>query len=337
LRDIINPEQAGELTPKCWVKLQFFPYFTVGILQEIVISINTFPVSNRRMIKTNIIRDNFSKMTILTSELGEKLLAIDSIIDNRGRALTSDMVTGSNDAGTYHLETINNVFIEELGLVDYVEQLLDLMDDERAVFSGINKDRVTEVLADLTSNNSEGTRKTGSNTRNKGEEVTRLSVNPYEHTAMVNLDYWVTYGEHINITSEKIFTADKTTRLDGLTAVSLCEMHGAKEFSDIQDIMSIDRYIFTSKDRIITEHNIKCFCESELGRAIEKVEVKLDGKISPKPQEGIIRVINVNLTPSAGYSDLLYQKGTLRNLKVRLEKRSPDDFVYEINILDGAL
>lgn len=335
LQDIINPEQGGNLRPKHWISLQFSPYFTVDMLQNIVVAINSFPVSNRRFMKTTIIKDNLSKMTTLSSDRGEKLLSVDSIIDNKNHHFVSDTVTGNSEAGTYHLETVNRVFIEELDIIDYIEQLLDLMDDERSVFTGVNKDKVTEVLSVFSNIGNEGAQKTGINNRNKGEEITRLSINPYENTLNANVGYWVTYGKHLNniISAERIFTPDKTSKLDGLLAVSLCEVHGAKEFTDIQDIMSIDRYIFTSKDRVITEHNIKCFCESELGRAIEKVEIKLDGKISPKPNEGIVRVININLFPSKGYSGSLYQKGVLKSLKVRLKERSPDDFLYEINVL----
>ncbi|NDV78475.1 type VI secretion system baseplate subunit TssF [Dysgonomonas sp. 511] len=333
LKDIINLEQVSDLKPKYWVKLQFLSYFTVDILQNIVIAVNTFPVSNKKLMKTNIIRENLSKMTMLSSELGEKLLSIDSITDNRDRSFTLDVITGNNDPGTYHLESVNKVFIEEFGLTDYIEHLLDMMDDERTVFSAIDKDKVTQVMSTLANTGNEDAQKTDINNRNTGEEITQLLISPYKNTSMVNVSYWVTYGKHLNnIPSGKIFTSDKTAKIDGLIAQSLCEVYGAKEFTDIQDIMSIDRYLFTSKDRIITEHNIKCFCESELGRAIEKVEISLGGKISPKPKEGIIRVVNITLYPSAGYPDLLCRKGTLKSLKVRLQERSPDDFIYNINI-----
>jgi hypothetical protein len=334
LGNIIHPEQTGELRPKYWGNLQFSPYFTPKYLRDMIIAINTFPVSNKRLIKTTIIKSNLSKTTLLPCEPGEKLLSVDSLIDNRERNLVLDVVVGSSEDGTYHLETINRAFVEEYGLIDYIEQLLDLMDDKRSVFSGINKDQAAEGLSALTNITNEDNRKVDVNDRSKGDGTTYLSINPYKNTSTVNVSYWVTYGKHLNdIPAKKVFMPDKTPRFDGLTAVSLCELQGAKEFTDIRDIMSIDKYIFTSKDRIITEHNIKCFCESELGRIVEKVEVRLDGKISPKPYEGIVRVINIYLTPSVGYRDLLYQKGTLKNLKVRLQKRSPEDYNYNIEII----
>ena len=332
LKDIIDTEAVEEMDPKYWIKLQFLPYFTADILKDITIDVNTFPVSNKKLLKTTVIQSSLSKITTLPTGSGEKLLFVDAMVDNRGRDFVSDMIADNSGAGTYHIEITNSVFIEELTLADYVEQLLDLIDDERTVFSGINRDMVTLTLSSLTEMRDKVARKVDSDYRDK-KSVARLSVNPYENTISVNVDYWATYGKDLNnIPAGKAFAPDKTTKLNGLMAVSLCEVHGAREFSDIQDIMSINKYIFTSKDRIVTEHDIKCFCESELGQAVEKVEVGLGEKISPKPREGIIRVIDISLTPSAGTLNSLYQKGFLKSLKVRLQERSSADYIYNIKI-----
>jgi hypothetical protein len=334
VKGMMDEKEADSLPPKHWLCLEFPSYFTADILQDMDMAINAFPVVNRRLIETVIPKNNLLKTTTLTSELGEKLLSVESVTDDKKRTLLPDTITGNNEVGTYHIETIYDAFIEKFSLTDYVEQLLDLVDDERAVFSDINRDKIEQVLFELTENDGTGTNKSDSNNRSREDEISCLSLNPHEKTNAVDLRYWLTYGERINdIPSEKIFTPDKTSTFDGLFATSLCEIHGAKEFTDIQDIMSINKFIFTSKDRIISEHNIKYFCESELGRAIEKAEVELGGKISPKPKEGLVRVLNINLTPSKGNSDLLYRKGVLKSLKMRMENRSPEDYLYEIRIV----
>lgn len=336
LSEVLQGSKTDALKPKYWIKLLFPSYFTPQHLTDIFIAVNAFPVSNKRLISQTIIKDNFTSMITLSSEQGEKLQAIDAIVDNKGREFVSERESGHNEAGTYHLETINKVFLEEYSLIDYMEQLLDLIDDERAVFTGLDKDQVGETLLSLTKAEGEDEKKTDYNNKHKGESLTRLQINPYEDTSTIKLDYWVTFGDQVdNIPAKKLFDADRTGKLEGMTALSLCEVYGSKEFTDIQDLMSIDKYIFTSKDRIITEHNIRTFCESELGKAIEEVEIKLDGKISPKPKEGIIRVIKLTLIPSVGHPDLLYKKGVLKSLKTRLEQRSPSDFVYDISIKDS--
>jgi hypothetical protein len=335
LENIINPEQAESLKPKYWINLVFSPYFTVNMLKDMDIAVNVFPVSNYRTVKTSIGQGDLSKVTMLASEQDEKLLSIESIIDDKGRNLELDVVAGHSDAGIYHLEAVNNIFIEELGLVDYIEQLLSLIDEERAVFSEINKEQVAQALSVLTSNSNKEIQKFEINNKNKEETTSCLSINPHKETMLVNLEYRITYGDFINdISAGRTFTTDKSKKLEGLTATSLSEIHGGKEFNDIQDIMSVNRYIIASGSRLVTKEDIEFFCRSELGRAIEKVEVELGGKISPKPKEGLVRVLNVNLTPSKGNPELLYCKGVLKNLKMRMLQRSPDEYRYEIKIVE---
>jgi hypothetical protein len=330
---IITPEQAEELKPQYWINFVFSPYFTADMLQEMDIVVNAFPVSNYRVMQTSISKDNLSRTTMLVAGREEKLLSIDSITDDKGNHFKSDVSVGHNDAGTYHLETVNDVSIEELGLVDYIEHLLDLMEEERSVFSDINKEKVVQALSALTGSSDKEEQKIEINRKNKGAAASYLSIGPYQDTEAVNVQYRVTYGEYINrIPAGKKFTSDKSPKLNGLSATSICEIHGAKDFADIQDVMSVNSYILTSKDRIVTEHNIKSFCESELGRAVEKVEIELGGKKSPKPKEGLVKVLNINLIPSKENPESLCQKGVLKSLKTRLQQRSPDDYRYEIKI-----
>jgi hypothetical protein len=193
-------------------------------------------------------------------------------------------------------------------------------------------------MTSITNSDEGNVKKVHKNNKIDNPEIGRISITPHENINSASIAYWVTYGELTNgISSGEMFFPNKTSPLDGLVAMSLCEVHGAKEFSDIQDIMSANKYVITSKDRIITEYNIKSFCESELGRVIEKVEIELGGKISPKPKEGLIRVLNLNLTPSREYPELIYRKGILKDLKVRLQQRSPDNYNYVINIVQPII
>ena len=333
LFSLLDEERTTILPHRYWVKFVFPAYFTHEHLTDIFVAVNAFPVSNKRLVTTTVIRDNLAKMNILPSYLGEKLLSVESVIDSRGLELFDDIQAKSHELDTYHLETTNRIFIEEHDLTDYLEQLQDIIEDERSVFTGIDKDQVADTLTILKSTENKEIQKKDTNDRGKSGEVSRLSVVAKNDISFVRIDYWLTLGEHIgNIPAGKLFEADKSGRLDGFTAISLIDVYGSKEFKDIQDIMSIDRYIFTSKDRIITEHNIKAFCESELGKAIEEVEIKLGGKISPKPKQGIIRVIRIILIPSSTFPNLLYTKGVLKSLKIRIEQRSPSDFIYDISI-----
>lgn len=338
LQAIIDMEAIGDMKPTYWIQLLFRPNFTVEDLEHIIIAINTFPVSNKKYRRITITKENLEKATSLPSDVGEKLLSVDSVTDSRHNSYLPDTLTGTNDAGTYHQETVNDIFLEDRNLTDHIEELLDLIDEERVAFPTIDKDKVGRIMTSITNSDEGNVKKVHKNNKIDNPEIGRISITPHENINSASIAYWVTYGELTNgISSGEMFFPNKTSPLDGIVAMSLCEVHGAKEFSDIRDMMSINKYILTSKDRIITEHNIISFCESELGRAIEKVEIELGGRISPKPKEGLIRVINLNITPSQEYPELIQHKGILKDLKVRLQQRSPDNYNYVINIVQPII
>ena len=336
LSELIDPEAVGDLKPMYWVQLQFRPNFTTKDLGRALIAVNTIPVLNKKFRKIKISREQLNKTAVLPSDVGEKLLSIDAVMDQKLNTYVQDMEVGNNDQGTYHLEVFNPIFAEDQTLADHMEQLLDLIDEERVAFPHIDKDQIEQIMTSITKTDEESSKKVNRNIKTDSSETGWILVNPHEYATTVKVDYWVTYGELINgIAAGGTFIPHKTSSLDGLVAMSLCEIHGGKEFTEIEDVMLINRYIFTSKDRIITEHNIKCFCQSELGRALDKVEIELGGKISPKPKEGLIRVINLKLTPSIEYPEMIYRKGVLKDLKVRLEQRSPDSYNYVIQVIDN--
>lgn len=332
LLEVLDAEKMPALHPKYWFRIVFPAYFTHDHLSDLFITTNAFPVSNKRLITRLIIKDNLSTMNILPSEIGEKLLDVESVIDNWGRHYNRGLHKDNSEFGTFQMDATNNVFIEDHNLIDCLQQLQDIIEDERTVFSGVDKVQVEETLAVLEKEKKDKG-KADVNDRVKEDGDDKVGIIPYETSTVTKINYWVTFGALIDyVPSRKLFNADKGGRLDGLLALSLGEVYGAREFTDIQDIMSVDRYIFTSKDRIVTEHNIRTFCESELGRAIEGVEIKLEGKISPRPKEGVVRVIKLSLIPSVGHPELLQKKGVLKSLKTRLQKRSPSDFIYDIEI-----
>ncbi len=332
LQGIIDPEAAGDIKPLYWIELLFRPNFSAEDLGGMLIAVNTFPVANKKYRKQSVAKDKLEKAYSLPSDIKEKLLAVDSVTDSENRNYRPDISAGRSE-GTYHLEMIRNLSLDGQGLIDHIERLLDLIEEERVAFPDIDKDKAGNIITSIENTEDDNIKKADDNTRLDNAEIGRISVTPYENAEFVNIGYWVTYGELTNgIPAGEIFFPNKASPLDGLVAVSLCEIHGGKEITDIRDILYINQYVITSKDKIITEHNILSFCKSELGQALGKAGMELGAKISPKPKEGLIKVINLKLAPAEAYPGLLYRKGVLRDLKIRLQQRSPDHYNYEIII-----
>lgn len=173
-----------------------------------------------------------------------------------------------------------------------------------------------------------------SNDNKINKEIIASFVVQSEKSNFINMQYWVSNSELVNgIKAGTTFMCEKDSGLDNNSIFSLTEVHGAKEFTTMEDVRGMFFYLYTSKDRLITAHNLQTFCKIELGEWINDVVIKLIGVISPKPQEGIISAVNVQLIPSESGLLFLKQKGVLKDLLVRMKKRSADDVNYRLSIL----
>lgn len=329
LDEIIDPEKIGELKPMYWIKLDFSPVFTPEHLKDIVIAVNTFPVLNQKLEKTIIIKDNFHKAIPLEAGMEEKFLAVEYVKDDRERLLTGIAGANNNQTASYYLKTVNPFFSEEISLKDFIGLMVDKLEEERTAFVDFNKEEISRLLTSLT------LRSANNNTSSEKESQisAHIQVRPDEKANHINVGYWLTYGELLNgIRGGKSFLPDKNSKLDGCPVISLCEIHGAKEFKDIRELITIDRFIFNSRDQIITEYDIISFCQSELGSTVEKVKLNLIQDISIKPYEAMIRILEICLTPTK-HKQPAFEKGVLKSLMTRLKERSPNDYNYRIKII----
>lgn len=335
LKAIIDPEKTGELKPALWIKLVFNQAFEPADLKDIVVAVNTFPASNKKLKVTTIIKDNLLKITPLTSDKGEKLLSIDSVKDDRDKEFSGSVSVEKSQSGSYLVSTVNKLYDEEFNLSDVVELLLDKLEEDKTAFPDLDTQRISRLLSSIYSTGEDDSKKIDINSKENKELIARIFINPYKTTTSVNVFYWATYGKILNgIRAGKIFLPDKNSSMDGYTALSLCEIHGAREISDLKDIKAINHFIVNSKGDIITDDDIISFCESELGKYVENIGFNLTERESIKPLEGIIRVLEISLKVSAQHPRKIYQKGVLKSLKARLKKRSPIDYNYTIKVLE---
>ncbi|MFV0507410.1 MAG: hypothetical protein ACK5L5_12045 [Bacteroidales bacterium] len=329
LFDSFSVEQKELLSPKIWMKLEFFPYINLQMLQEMQLLFNVFPVTNRRLMKTSISKNSFSNGNVLDSAIGEELLAINTVIDAEKQPYQER--ENINDIGTFMVDNINRVRIGSLSVVEYVEQLLDRIDEERVAFKGINRDLVEETLFLIKGDEAFNESKAKRNARKVASTLSKVYINAHEDIRNASADYWVTYGESINLMPVKLnFQPDKINNLERIVAHNITPIDGAKAYTRFQDLIAIDRYLLSSKDRIVSAVDVENFCKAELRDAVDTITVRLEGKESPMPKQGLVKVIRVELRSN---KNELNRYGTLRSLKTRMQKRSPGDYVYDIIVM----
>ena len=335
IKEHVNGEQVADMPSMLWIRLQFLPAFLPADLDNIHIAINTFPASNKKLAHIPIIKDNLETTTILPGNRYEKLLDVDVVLDQEGTHYLPEVKSFSDIPGTYHLDKTNRMFQEEYNLTDIIERLRDVIQDEKVAFPEMDVDLLDNVMSAIESSESGVFDRTGKNKRDDNKIIGKINFSPLDKTSEIAVKYWLTFGESLNgIPAGKAFSTHKNSPLHGVEAMTITEIHGSKEFKDIKELPSINKYMLTSKNKIFTDHDILSFCECELNDMIKTVEVKLGNKVSLKPNEGLVRSIHINLYPHPKYPEKIRTKGVLRRLKTQLYQRSPRHYNYTINIIE---
>ena len=336
IASLFNPEDLTDMKPKYWVELKFHYYIQPLDMNQIIVALNTFPVSNKQLSIQKVNKEYLKDSVYLLADKCEKLQEITSVTDSNNTIYTPCTTIGDEISGTYYFKPTDRLHIQNMEIQDYIEEITDLIDSEKTAFPRIDIEKINEAIHTISSLKLGTENKIDSNEKNRQKvEIDRLLIYPVENSEYVNIQYWTSFGEIMNnIPSGKKYVP----QLEGMTGLSdatgLSTICGGKDFGDVEDLLIINKYLLTSSDRLITEDNISTFCEMELGKAIEKVEIELKGKISPRPKEGMIRTIEIRLYPSDRYPELIYQKGILRNLLTRMKQRSPFDYDYTITVIN---
>lgn len=335
LNAVFDHNDVTDLTPKYWIQLKFHHYIIPEDLNRISIALNTFPVSNKRNHSIKVTESLLDAMTSLYAGKSEKLLEVYSVKDSGNVSYQPHILDEHKVSGTYHIEAVNPTRIQGLDVMDYMEQIMDLAHSERVAFPTIDTDKVARTIQSIA--------KLGTNTGSKQEinekkkhttEVGKILLSPHDNPIHVNIQYSSTFGELINgLPSGEQFAPQMTDQTVDAVGISLTDICGGKEFSDLDSLLAVNMYILTSNDKLVTEDNIASFCEIELDKSISKVEVEATVKHSPRPREGMISTIEIRLFPSDRFPELIQQKSLLRDLLVRMKKRSPEHYDYTIKIM----
>lgn len=331
LQSIIPFDVANSNAYGYWFCIRFPSQFSTNDLNKFIILTNAFPVLNRRYNELRQTEDEIDGIISLPSQVGEEFLEIDHIKDNNNinyTSLDTENIIGNSG---YTIEPIRKKMIEDPRIYNYLERMSDIIEDEKTAFPEIDKEKITHVLNSISSIRKNEQQREGINKLNEFAEIARLQIKTQEDTIQnIQIYYWSTLAKHVNDFIDTELMADKVPELNKSNAILLTPVQGAKSFYDTESLKAINRFYLTSKNRILTKHNIISFCLLELGGYAQNIEVTRKVKISPSFSEGLINIIEIQIIPSENSNEYFKQKQVLKDLKLRLQKRSPLYFNYEL-------
>jgi hypothetical protein len=329
------PERVREQEPQYWIKVTFPTFFKTDELNDIAIHLNAFPVSNKNLKYKTLDRNkNLTGIAALTLSEGEHFFDIAKVEDSHGREYRylPYALSGKKQGGTYTLNRGNPERFGRKQLTTMLESLISMMHSELAIFLALKTDNLRNVLTDIEQGiHSIQNRMENNNSRMNGSPV-YLLIDAEEEDPYIYIDYWTTNCEAANeLPYGSVLHPVHFIPVERDSCVLLKKVKGGKSIPKNKDMLLAYKHALTTHDRLYSATDYENYCRMKFGSKLQQVEIRRGITCSAKPKEGLVRTIDICLTPFPEYMEMMLSPLTKGELKLELEKRSP--YLYNFRIL----
>ncbi|MBE7661046.1 type VI secretion system baseplate subunit TssF [Tenacibaculum finnmarkense genomovar finnmarkense] len=337
--EVFNQEDIEEYDKELfWLEISFSVAFTKEELDKITISTNTFPIVNRKKsYKQHSLKRN-GKIVSLYFKEKEYFLNAESLIDNEGRvyknALKNDI---NNMEGSFSLYFGDIEQFDERNAKYILSDVIQTVREEGSSFSAMGYDLLNSYLEDLNDKLDALERKVNfrfKDVSNNNEKV-YLQTIPYKTSDTYECVYWTTNAGLANgIKEGALLSQYQIIDLESDSIRLLTDTVGGAVKKGTKEKISSFRYGLLSKDRIVSNEDIKEFMYVTIGDVVKSVSVKSGVGISVHKKQGLIRTINVEVLLKEAENLSSENKKRLGNsLELQLESKSVHNTPYRVNII----
>lgn len=320
-----------------WIKVVFPASFTEVMLDELNISINAFPVVNKR------IHDFKHRLKMMTNIIPVKVmdhdqfLSVQSLTDRLGNTYTE--IPHSHDdessAGSFSIRYGGSERFDNRNAKEVVDYLFELLRDEKASFSAYGSDFLNSSLKELEQNISVIEQKTKAQLSTIKELLNYIIVKPLNNADIMFLEFWTTNAEIGNqIKSGSQLQSFENSKMIPESIFLLSNTLGGRSRLNAANRVQAFKYGLTTGNRIVTQSDVINFCHYELGSKIKAVKITKGLMVAQNPKEGFIKTTDIIITP-AKYNELNKEEweSILEITKSKLDNRSIMNIHYRLMLV----
>jgi hypothetical protein len=261
-------------------------------------------VVNRKFVGSNrpfALNKSFNIVPLLTN--GEDFLSIKRVFASGSREYRAVPFRRINqqEPETYAVRKGGVGRFDRRNATEMINYILEMMRDESAAFTALGGNMLTREIKQL-----------GQDLSRIEQNITRKSLledpmpfllvkprNPED----VWIEYWTTNGEFANkIPAGSTLKATSSIDFQKEEMVLLTSSFGGKSaLKDVEKIYAYKNALLT-RGRVVTAEDIKSVCYAELGDKITNVAVKKGVMHDPRPNKGLVRTLEVQLTPAPAFN-----------------------------------
>lgn len=321
-----------------WLKLSFPIAFVKEELEKLNVSLNTFPVVNRKHGNKhhNIARNG--KIVSLTPNEGEYFLNVETLVDNQGKkyknVLKSDL---DNLGGSFSLYFGDLEQFDERNAKSILHQVIQIVREEGSSFSAVGYDILNAYLGDINSKLNELEKKVNFRYKNVSDNSDKvyLQTVPLKGTEEYQCGYWITNANLANgIEKSSVLNQYESVKFQGGRIKFQTNTVGGLVRNKPNEKISSFRYGLLSKDRIVSDEDIMEFVNMSVGSIVKKVKVESGVGIAIHKKQGLVRTIKVSIEISEnGKLESENKKRLAHFLQLGLENKSIHKTPYQVNII----
>lgn len=328
----------GDLTtlkdPLLWLEVRFPPSIGLRGLEELEVRLNTFPVVNRKLVKLKHRFKGIGNIIPLRQEPGAHFLGIHRLSDSKGNIYEPIPVHGAEGQpeGSYSIRSGGAERFDQRNAREMIEYLFELLRDESAAFSAYGFDFLTNTLKSLRQSLTLVEQKARQTLTAMTESTRYIVVKPLDASETMHLEYWTTQGTlPMQLRTGTILLEAEGSSLKADSLRLITRPVGGKLQPPAAGRLQAYKYALMTRDRIVTEEDIRLFVHYELGDRLGEVSIRKGVMISSHPKEGLRRTIDVVLKPSRPGAITPEEWTHLsRELSEKLETRSSVQSNYRV-------
>jgi len=298
--NLYNPSELSRLQPCVWFRLSFPAAISPGIIDDLHISLNCFPVLNRKRHGHKYRLREVNNIIPIKVAANDRFLSVKEVHDDRNVFYSEIPYTQAtqNFEGSYSIRNGGAERFDSRNARQMIEYLFELLRDEKAAFASYGTDFLSSVLKTLEQNLALIDKKTRMS-EDGHEPFNYLIVKPGNKATMLYLQYWTTLADAAN----NIRRGSRLQQFESLKVKPeslrfMTTTIGGRDSLGATERVQAYKYGLTTKDRIVTQADLISFCYYELGNKITDVKISKGLVVSSNPKEGFKKTVDIHLNPA---------------------------------------
>ena len=314
-----------------WVEVTLSQPISFEEVNDLVISMNSFPVINRELNEyTHSVVKGVNVIPLLTDDL---FFDLRKVTDSENNVYSPRSSSESNE------EEGRSCYIRQGGIARFdsrdakeaIKHLIALARDEAAAFSLKGADLISYELKQLDQILARLEQRIDTSDIAQGQNSYLILESAAEYDK-IQVQFWAIAGDRANnIRPGSKLMVYKGIDLNDNSVVLLTQTVGGRQKLSQEDKLNTLRRSLLSKGRIVTMEDIKALCFELLGKDLKNAEVKKGVALDYSPGKGMTRTLDIflrlatdnELTPE----DISHKT---ESLKVRLRKESVNLLPYRV-------